>query len=200
MARPFVFLDKDGTLLVDVPFSVDPARMMLVPGALAALRMLQRAGFGLAVVTNQSGVALGRFDEAALHVLHGALWTRLAREGIHLDGFLYCPHHPEGVLPAYAATCDCRKPAPGLLREAARVLHADLARSWMIGDILDDVEAGHRAGCRAILLDNGGETEWVSGPGREPDATAESLVEAARIIVRAHWADVASDVTTGGAA
>ncbi len=86
-------------------------------------------------------------------------------------------------MPAYAVACDCRKPAPGMLLRAARDLDLDLARSWMIGDILNDVEAGHRAGCRAALVDNGGETEWLPGPGRTPDLTAPDLAAAAHLII-----------------
>jgi len=97
-------------------------------------------------------------------------------------GFYYCPHHPDGAVADLRTTCACRKPAPGLLWQAARAEGIDLARSWFIGDILNDVEAGNRAGCRTILLNNGHETEWVASPLRVPWAVAPDLDAAARII------------------
>jgi histidinol-phosphate phosphatase family protein len=96
----------------------------------------------------------------------------LATGGVFLAGVHWCPHHPQ-------AGCDCRKPQPGMLTRAAAEHGIDLGQSWMVGDILDDVEAGHRAGCRTVLLDVGHETEWVPGPLRSPDVTAGSLVQAA---------------------
>ena len=98
--------------------------------------------------------------------------------GVCFDGFYYCPHHPQGSDPCYALQCDCRKPQPGMLHRAALEHGLDLARSWLIGDILDDVEAGRRAGCRTVLLDVGSETEWRKGPEREPDHIARGLAEA----------------------
>src|SRR5439155_10333247 len=106
----------------------------------------------------------------------------LAELGIPLTGFYYCPHYPTGVVEAYAIACSCRKPEAGLLFQAARKHGLDLARCWFIGDILNDVEAGRRAGCRTILLDNGHETEWVLTPARTPHERAAYLAEAARII------------------
>jgi histidinol phosphatase-like enzyme len=100
----------------------------------------------------------------------------------------YCPHHPEGSVADYAIACDCRKPQAGMLRQAARDHDIDLRGSFMVGDILDDVEAGHAAGCRAVLIDAGSETEWLSGPGREPDFIAAGLDEAATFILRQHAA------------
>jgi D-glycero-D-manno-heptose 1,7-bisphosphate phosphatase len=181
MHRAAVFLDKDGTLVEDVPYNADPARVRLAPGAAEGLAALHAAGYALAVVSNQSGVARGLFPEEAL----AAVWERLAGllPGVPLAGFYYCPHHPGGVVPAYAVACGCRKPAPGLVLKAARELGVDPDRSWLVGDILDDVEAGRRAGCRTVLLDNGHETEWLDGPRRRPDFLAPDLAAAARIIV-----------------
>ena len=191
-----VFLDKDGTLVEDVPYNVDPRQIRLMPGAAAGLRRLHAAGYPLFVISNQSGVARGYFPEAALAGVAAALRRLLAEAGVPLRGFYYCPHYPDGVVPAYSVACDCRKPAPGLLRRAAADHGLDLAGSWFIGDILDDVEAGHRARCRAILLDNGHETEWVPGPGRTPDYVAPDLEAAARIILAADTPDrVAADDT-----
>jgi histidinol-phosphate phosphatase family protein len=178
-----VFLDKDGTLVEDLPYNVDPEKIRLAPGALEAARLLHDAGFRLVVVSNQSGVARGLFAESALQAVEERLRGLLAEAGVPLAGFYSCPHHPQGTVAEYAGTCACRKPAPGLLVRAAQELGIDTQRSWLIGDILDDVEAGRRAGCRTVLLDNGHETEWLPGPLRQPDYRAADLAEAARLIL-----------------
>jgi D-glycero-D-manno-heptose 1,7-bisphosphate phosphatase len=185
MAVPAVFLDKDGTLVQDVPYNVDPPRLRLMPGAAEGLRALHRAGYRLIVVSNQSGVARGYFAEEALAAVERRLRDVLAEAGVPLASFYYCPHHPEGTVARYARACSCRKPAPGLILTAAREQGVDLARSWFIGDIVDDVEAGRAAGCRTILLDNGHETEWVLSPRRQPHYTAADLAEAAGIVTSA---------------
>jgi D-glycero-D-manno-heptose 1,7-bisphosphate phosphatase len=177
--RPAVFLDKDGTLVENVPFNADPARVTLAAGAPEALGRLQRAGFALVVVSNQAGVALGRFPEAALKDVDARLTALLAPHGVALAGSYYCPH---AAAAAGGPACVCRKPAPGLLLEAARERSLHLGRSWMVGDILDDVEAGRAAGCRTILLDNGGETEWRRSAARTPHYTVKDLLQAAAII------------------
>ena len=187
---PAVFLDKDGTLIVDVPYNVDPALIVLAPGVEAGLTRLRAAGYRFVVVSNQSGVARGRFGVEALGPVEARLRELLGAFGVELAGFRFCPHHPAGSVPAYARACDCRKPAPGMLVEAARALGLDLARSWMIGDILHDVEAGHRAGCRAALIANGNETEWLPGPGRTPDLAAPDLDQAATLILQADAASL----------
>jgi histidinol-phosphate phosphatase family protein len=183
--RPAVFLDKDGTLIEDVPYNVDPQKIQLTSGAVEGLTALHEAGYPLVVVSNQSGVARGRFSEEALLCVERSLRRLLAAYGIPLAGVYYCPHHPEGTVKPYAVACRCRKPRPGLLRRAAAELGIDLAKSWMVGDILDDVEAGRQAGCRTILIDNGNETEWLDGPFRRPNHRAADLAEASRLILAA---------------
>ncbi len=183
MADPAVFLDKDGTLVEDVPYNVDPLRIRLAAGAAEGLAALHAAGFRLAVVSNQSGVARGLFPESALRGVEARLRELLAEIGVPLAGFYYCPHHPAGTVAEYVCECDCRKPAAGLLRRSATELGLDLGRSWMVGDILDDVQAGRAAGCRTVLLDNGHETEWVRSPDREPDALVPDLAAAARVVL-----------------
>ena len=180
-----MFLDKDGTLLEDVPYNVDPSLMRFAPGAQRALRVFRALGVPLIVVSNQPGVAFQRFSTANL----GAVETRLTRMfrscGARLGGFYYCPHHPQANDARYRRSCACRKPAPGLLRRAAARHRLDLRRCWMIGDILDDLEAGRRAGCRTILIRNGNETEWRSGASRIPHYVVGNLEKAAAIVVRA---------------
>jgi D-glycero-D-manno-heptose 1,7-bisphosphate phosphatase len=180
-----VFLDKDGTLIEDVPYNVDASLMRLTPGAGGALRRLSDAGYKLFVVSNQAGVARGLFPESALRGVAECLESMLASYGVALDGFYYCPHHPEATVPEYAASCLCRKPAPGMLVRAVAEHGVTLEQSWMIGDILNDVEAGRRAGCRTILLDNGNETEWELSRLRLPDCVVSDLNAAAdRILCR----------------
>ena len=180
-----VFLDKDGTLVEDLPYNVDPKKVRLTPGSVEGLKALHANGYRLIVVSNQSGVARGLFPESALAAVEHSVRRRLAAFGVPLAGFYYCPHHPEGSVARYAVACRCRKPAPGMLRRAAAHLGLDLAESWMVGDILDDIEAGRRAGCRTVLIDNGNETEWRMGPRRRPHHVAADLTEAARLILAA---------------
>lgn len=182
LGRPAVFVDKDGTLVEDVPYSADPARMVAVPEAVEALGALARAGFAVVVVSNQSGVARGLFPESALAGVRARIAELLAAAGVELAGFYYCPHHPQGRVTRFAMRCPCRKPAPGMLLEAASDLGLDLSASWMVGDILDDVEAGRAAGCRTVLLDRGAETRWELSPARLPHHTVTGWREAAAVI------------------
>jgi histidinol-phosphate phosphatase family protein len=185
MGKRAVFLDKDGTLVVDVAYNVDPARLTLTPRAGEALRLLQDLGYELVVVSNQSGIARGLFSERALDAVRAKLDDLLGAYGVRLTESVYCPHHPDGSVGAYAVACRCRKPEPGLLRGAASRHDIDLHRSWMIGDILDDVEAGRRAGCATILVNAGGETEWALTPSRCPDYVVCDLWVAAQTIAGA---------------
>lgn len=159
MSAPVVFFDKDGTLVEDVPYNADPERMNLLPGVGEALRRLHDAGWRLAVVTNQSGVARGLFPESALAGVEARLRELLAASVVPLAGFFYCPHHPAGTVAEYAVACECRKPAPGLILRAAASLGVDPHDCWMVGDQVSDVEAGRRAGCRTVLL-NPTFTRW----------------------------------------
>ena len=181
--RKAIFLDKDGTVVEDVPYNCDVRLIRLMPGVPEGLRRLQGAGYALIVVSNQAGVARGLFSTAALGQVEMKLGALLEGEGVRLDRFYYCPHHPEGRVAMYATVCDCRKPSPGLLIQAASDYAIDLGTSWMIGDILHDVEAGRRAGCRTVLIDNGHETEWHLGAYRCPDAIAADVAGAADIIL-----------------
>jgi histidinol-phosphate phosphatase family protein len=181
--RGAVFLDKDGTLLDDIPFNVDPDRMRLAEGAREGLEALGGAGLPLFVVSNQSGIARGLFDDSAMRVVERKLETLFEECGARMSGFFYCPHHPAATVPAYALLCSCRKPEPGMLFRASAEHGVDPMRSWMVGDILDDIEAGRRAGCATILLDNGNETEWDLSPRRVPDHRVPTLDQAARLIV-----------------
>jgi D-glycero-D-manno-heptose 1,7-bisphosphate phosphatase len=178
--RKAVFIDKDGTLVHDVPYNADPALTRFTPHAMKALHLLHERGFALVVVTNQPGLATGRFGLDAFVALREDIERRvLAEAGVPLTGFYFCPHAPgaDGE-----PQCACRKPEPGLIVRAAQEHGLDLTRSWMVGDILNDIEAGRRAGCRTVLLDVGNETEWKMSPLRRPHARCVHLLDAARYI------------------
>jgi D-glycero-D-manno-heptose 1,7-bisphosphate phosphatase len=182
MPRPAVFLDKDGTLLADVPYNVDPLLMRLVPGAYEALRILAELDLPLYVISNQSGVAMGKFSIDALDIVDKRLRELVSDCGAMLSGIYWCTHHPDGSIAPHNRLCDCRKPAPGMLLRAASDHGIALEESWFAGDILDDVEAGNRAGCRTVLIDNGNETVWRRDPFREPHCVVANLHEAALAI------------------
>lgn len=183
MKQPAVLLDKDGTLVENIPYNVDPATTHLARGAASALALLEAAGYQLVIVSNQSGVGRGMFSETALGALEARMRELFDRAGVTLRGFLYCPHHPDAVLPEYRVSCSCRKPSPGLIHRAANLFGLDLIESWMIGDTLDDMEAGRRAGCRTIMVNTGGETEWVRGPHRVAHFTVTDLAAAAQCVI-----------------
>lgn len=176
-----IFLDKDGTLIENIPFNVDPKKIVLNRGAREAIELLKGI-FQFHLVTNQAGVSFGMFKEEDLVPVFDKLSLMFNQMGTQLHGIHYCPHHPGGKVSQYAIHCQCRKPSCKMLRKAAQDYGIDLSRSWMIGDILDDVEAGNRAGCRTILINNGNETQWLKGPYRWPDFIVSNLEEAAHLI------------------
>ena len=172
---PAVFLDRDGTLIVDKPYSADPESVEVLDGVVEGLAMLREAGYRLIVVTNQSGIARGYYDEEALARMHRRVDQLLGANGVSVDAYYFCPHHVEGVDPSLAKPCPCRKPAPGMILRAAREWSIDLRTSWLVGDSGTDREAAERAGCRSILLG-----------GRDPSGRAGSardLISAARRII-----------------
>jgi len=172
--RPFVFLDRDGTLVRDTGYPHRPEDYELLPGALAGARALSEAGYALAIATNQSGIGRGRFAPEDLARFQARLAADLAAGGVRLAATLVCPHAPE-------AGCACRKPAPGLLLRARDELGADLAASWMVGDGARDVEAARRAGCRGAVRVG---VAAPAPPGPDPFALeARDLLEAARRIL-----------------
>lgn len=181
--RKAVFIDKDGTLITNVPYNADPEKIVLEYGATQALRLLQEKGYLLVVISNQAGIAHGYFREEDMQPVIARVRTLLLAAGITLDGFYYCPHHPAGKITQYAVGCECRKPLPGMILQASEELDIFLPESWMIGDILHDVEAGNRAGCRSVLLNNGNETVWEMSTLNKPAYIAKDLPEAARHIV-----------------
>jgi D-glycero-D-manno-heptose 1,7-bisphosphate phosphatase len=179
-----VFIDKDGTLIKDIPYNVNTSLITFEEYAVAALRILQACDFELVLISNQPGVAFSYYPEEAVQEVFRFLKNTLQERGVHLTGYYYCPHHPQGSCEPYAKTCYCRKPLPGMLLQAAKELDIDLQLSWMIGDILHDAEAGNRAGCKTILLNNGNETEWELSRNSQPTHICTNWKEAVAIIVQ----------------
>jgi D-glycero-D-manno-heptose 1,7-bisphosphate phosphatase len=178
-----VFIDKDGTLIPNIPFNSNPDLITLSEDCTSGLKALQNRGYELIMITNQSGIAHNYFSEREFLSVLDKIRDLLSFKGINLKGAEYCPHYPLGQNSRYAVNCLCRKPLPGMLYNAAKKYELSLPDSWMIGDILDDVEAGHRAGCKSILIDNGNETEWISGRFRKPDLIASTVNHAAEMIL-----------------
>jgi D-glycero-D-manno-heptose 1,7-bisphosphate phosphatase len=183
--RPAVFLDRDGVLneLVPDPDTGKPesplevADVRLVAGAAAAARELAGAGFALVCVSNQPAAAKGKATIAQLHAVHERVLALLAEQGVRLDASRLCLHHPDGLAPALSGPCDCRKPKPGMLLDAAGELGLDLGASWMLGDTDADVQAGHNAGCRTILIEYPGSAHKRTGAAR-PEALSPDLASA----------------------
>src|SRR5262245_31050194 len=176
-ARRFVVLDRDGTLIVEKHYLSDPDAVELIQGAGVALRRLRDLGLGLVVVTNQSGVARGLFSRERLAEIHSRLEVLLAAEGVRLQGIYFCPHHPD-------VGCGCRKPRTALLERAARELHFEPRRAFVVGDLASDVELGRAVGATTVLVRTGhGAREALAG-GSRPNHVAGDLVEAAALIER----------------
>ena len=182
---PAVFLDRDGTLIEERNYLDRLDLIAPLPGVVPALTRLRDAGFALVLVTNQAGVARGYFDERFVRAAHEHLAALFARDGIVLDGYYYCPHHPEAAVEAYRRECRCRKPAPGMVEEAARELDLDVARSFVIGDKWLDVELASNAGARGILVRTGYGADIEAEPphGLQPFAVVDTLADAADVIV-----------------
>jgi histidinol-phosphate phosphatase family protein len=157
-----------------------------------AIRLLNRAGFLVFVVTNQGGVGLGLFDEDFVHTVHAEMTTRLEAGGARVDGWYYCVHHPRAVVDDLRAACDCRKPKPGLVHRASEQFDVDLARSFVVGDKASDVGLARNVGARGVLVRTGhGEAEaprLLDTPDA-PDFVAANLMDAVAWILRASASD-----------
>lgn len=177
----FAFIDRDGVINEERHYVHRIEDFVLLPGVVEALDLLRRADYRLVIVTNQAGMAHGYYGEDALQRLHQHLCAELSQHGIVLDAIYFCPHHPEGKVPALAIACDCRKPQPGMLLKAAQAMQIDLAASVMIGDKLSDIQAGRRAGIGCTVLVESGHA--VSAPTRaEADLVVADLLAAARML------------------
>jgi D-glycero-D-manno-heptose 1,7-bisphosphate phosphatase len=153
--RPALFLDRDGVIIEEVDYLSDPSQVLLIPGAAQAIALANQHAIPVVVVTNQAGVARGYFPEANVALVHKHLDALLSAHTAHIDRYYYCPHHPTEGVGSYACDCDCRKPKPGMLLQAAAELGLDLSRSWFVGDKISDLQAGIAVGCQAFLVQTG---------------------------------------------
>lgn len=179
-----VFIDRDGTLIEERDYLRSAAGIAFLPGAITALRLLKEKGLPVVMVSNQSGVARGYFTLEDVAQVHDALQEKLGSEGLELDALYFCPHHPEGSVEEFRLTCDCRKPAPGLLDMAARELSLDLDGSWVIGDKPCDIQLAADRPLRPLLVRTGygADTEkQLLDPA--PEKVCRNLLEAAEWII-----------------
>lgn len=185
--RRAVFLDRDGTLIEEAGYLDRLERMVFYPYTVDAVRLLNRAGFAVIVVTNQAGIARGLLKESFIAEAHRHISERLAAGGARVDAYYYCPHHPRGVVEELAFRCTCRKPQPGMLKHAAEEHHLDLSRSFVVGDRWHDVELAHNVGATGILVRTGLGARDAANPvaNLTPGAVVDNLIDAAAWILRA---------------
>jgi D-glycero-D-manno-heptose 1,7-bisphosphate phosphatase len=186
MSRPAVVLDRDGTLIREAWYLDSLDRLAFFPYSIDAVRLLNRAGFAVVVATNQSGVARGVIEESFVHETHAHITERLADGGAHVDGYYYCPHHPEATREEYRRVCECRKPAAGMLKTSALDLDLDLDRSFIVGDRWHDLEAGVDVGARGVLVRTGYGSANEAKPSARvtPAAICDNLIAAVSWILR----------------
>jgi len=190
MSDKAIFLDRDGVIVDDPINLIREDLIRVLPGVPQALAVLKSAGFRLIVVSNQPVVARGLVDPAEVHRIQGLIQRKLIRLGAPpLDGFYFCPHHPDANLPQYRIDCDCRKPKPGLILQAARDFRIDLSGSFLVGDRITDVLAGKQAGLRTVQVETGRHTDPPIRTLDEielntrPDFLCDSLASAVNWIV-----------------
>ncbi|HMG33705.1 MAG TPA: HAD family hydrolase [Blastocatellia bacterium] len=185
-----VFIDRDGTMNVDVGYVSSPDQLEVYPWTGQAVRLINESGLLAIVVSNQSGVARGFCSEQTLELIHERLMLHLEQDGARLDALYYCPHHPEIGDAPYRRRCDCRKPQPGMLHRAATLHDIDLARSFVIGDKASDIALAKNARARSVLVLTGYGQETLANPDVwpcEPDAVCDNLLEAVNYIVSSEF-------------
>ncbi len=180
-----VFLDRDGTIIEEVGYLDRPERVEFFPFTIDAVRVLNRAGLAVVMVSNQSGIARGFFSEAVADAVHERMAAMLAAGGARLDAYYYCPHHPDGTVEGFAKVCDCRKPARGLVDRAAAEFGVDPRRSFVVGDRWLDVELARTVGAKGILVRTGyGDMQERRPPqGVNADAVVDNLIAASSWIL-----------------
>jgi D-glycero-D-manno-heptose 1,7-bisphosphate phosphatase len=184
--KPAVFLDRDGTVNEDVGHLDRLERLTLFPYAIDAVRLLNQAGFPVVVVTNQGGVAAGMVEEPFVVALHDLLQRRFEAGGATIARIYYCPHDPQASVAAYRTTCDCRKPAAGMLRRAAAELDLDLSRSYMVGDKWSDVAVAAHVGATGMLVRTGYGVTQAARPNPPADALVVDDLMAATVRILEH--------------
>ncbi|MCI0660622.1 MAG: HAD family hydrolase [Acidobacteria bacterium] len=183
-----ILIDRDGTINEDVGFITQLSQLRLYNFAGESIKLINEAGRHAIVITNQSGIARGLFNEDFLLRLHGRIESLLSRDGARIDAFYFCPHHPEFGEPPYRQDCDCRKPKAGMIRQAARDFNLELKECYVIGDRYRDVEMAHTAGAHSLMVMTGyGRAEYMSEHDswpQQPEHVAENLLEAVKWILR----------------
>jgi D-glycero-D-manno-heptose 1,7-bisphosphate phosphatase len=187
LKRKAVFLDRDGTLNVDVGYLHRLEDLELFPWTGDALRLLKRAGYLLVVVTNQSGIAHGLIAPEFVPACHEEMRRRLRGADADLDALYFCNHHPRGSIKELSIECRCRKPSPGMVEDAVRDLNIDPAQSWVVGDKWLDVNLGNAVGARSILVRTGWgvDQERRRPEGQRVDAICDTLIHAVSAIIGA---------------
>jgi len=183
---PAIFIDRDGTINEDIGYVSSPDDLMLYPYAAEAVRLVNQSSLQAIVITNQSGIARGYYNEDTLAVIHDRMITELGRDGARIDAIYYCPHHPRIGDDRYRQMCACRKPRPGMLRQAAREHSIDLTRSYVIGDKASDINLATNAGARGVLVLTGYGRETLAHRDRwpcEPAIIADDLLDAVKQIL-----------------
>jgi D-glycero-D-manno-heptose 1,7-bisphosphate phosphatase len=188
LKKPAVFMDRDGTVNEQMGYINHISRFVLLPGSAEAIRLLNNNGYLAIIVSNQSGVARGYFPIDLVHEVHDRMRALLERDGATVDGVFFCPHYPEGKLPEYSKTCNCRKPRTGLIKKACEQFEIDLENCYVIGDRCTDMELADRSDLKGILVKTGygrGDLEYVFPHlPYKPFHVAEDLLEAVRWIVK----------------
>jgi D,D-heptose 1,7-bisphosphate phosphatase len=186
VSDPAVFLDRDGTLIEEAGYLDRLDRLRFFPWTIDAVRLLNRAGLKVVVITNQSGIGRGLFDEAFVEATHRELLARLEAGGARLDGIYFCPHLPEAAVESYRMRCDCRKPATGMFSRAIDALGLDPARSFAVGDRWHDLEPAIALGGRGVLVRSGYGLSALARPNPRvsPAHVADNLMEATTWILR----------------
>lgn len=183
-----VFLDRDGTINEEMGYINHISRFVIFDFVPEAIRILNEGGFKVVVVTNQSGVARGYFDEQLVKEVHKKLIEKVEQAGAHIDGIYYCPHHPREGKPPYRLDCECRKPKTGMIQKAKDALNIDINRSFIIGDRYKDVEFGYKAGLRPVMVLTGyGRGEYIYQQKqwqRMPEKICANLLEAVQWIIK----------------
>lgn len=186
--EPAVFLDRDGTMVHDPGYLCRLEELRWYPWTVDAIRLLNRAGFRVFVTTNQGGVGLGLYEERFVLELHARMADRIAAAGGRVDGWFYCLHHPMAVVDSLRVTCDCRKPQPGMVRQAQQTFDLDLSRSFVIGDKRADVGLAAAVGARGVLVLTGHGKEEAPRFGTDdpaPAHIAENLMDATAWVLAA---------------
>lgn len=183
-----VFLDRDGTINYDAGYINHVDNFIMYPYAAQAIRMLNKSGYYVIVITNQSGLGRGFFNEETLDEIHNYMVQSLKEQGANIDGIYFCPHDPNTKIEKYKAVCNCRKPETGLVEMAFKDFNIDKSKMYFIGDKYSDIMAGHKSGCKTIIVKTGyGKGDLIHKSHKwevQPDKIADTLLDAVKFILK----------------